>query len=404
MWKMSGVTGSTVIDTSVRINVTLEDLDVLGNASQTSRVIALAGSTQNSTGLTLRRFQISGAPQGAITAYANNVTIEWGRILSPTADAILLSASAANGYKSGALDTVRYIEFVEPGIGGVIGDAIQTIPSANLFQGGLQINDIYVTKAAPIKQALVLSDATGGFIVERFLFESVPGGHVQIGVETLRGSLTIRNGYVREGGASNALVRFVTSSGIAADTGSKLVIRNVVHVAAQSAGLFTAASVSSAATADGAVEIENCISMAANTQGLSFSGAVSFSPGALLTWGSNASCKVRNNLLAAGAQPAVRLPAGTANNAAWRVDGNCAPGGTYTVGATSYPDLATFQAAHSAATGNLDTDPQITAAGTPMPGSPLLNQGADLGPRRDIRGFQGRKFIGAYGPARLVAE
>jgi hypothetical protein len=37
-----------------------------------------------------------------------------------------------------------------------------------------------------------------------------------------------------------------------------------------------------------------------------------------------------------------------------------------------------------------------------MPGSPLLNQGADLGPRRDIRGFQGRKFIGAYGAARML--
>jgi hypothetical protein len=53
---------------------------------------------------------------------------------------------------------------------------------------------------------------------------------------------------------------------------------------------------------------------------------------------------------------------------------------------------------------NMQPIPLITAAGIPLPGSPLLTQGADLGPRRDIRGFQGRKFIGAYGPARLVAE
>jgi hypothetical protein len=34
-------------------------------------------------------------------------------------------------------------------------------------------------------------------------------------------------------------------------------------------------------------------------------------------------------------------------------------------------------------------------------GSPLLTQGADLGSRRDIRGFQSCKHIGAYGAARL---
>jgi hypothetical protein len=55
-------------------------------------------------------------------------------------------------------------------------------------------------------------------------------------------------------------------------------------------------------------------------------------------------------------------------------------------------------------TGDMTSGSLVTAAGIPLPGSPLLNQGADLGLRRDIRGFQGRKFIGAYGPARLVAE
>jgi hypothetical protein len=49
-------------------------------------------------------------------------------------------------------------------------------------------------------------------------------------------------------------------------------------------------------------------------------------------------------------------------------------------------------------------DLKITPDGIPMPDSPLLTQGADLGLRRDIRSYQGRKFIGAYGPARLVAE
>jgi hypothetical protein len=37
----------------------------------------------------------------------------------------------------------------------------------------------------------------------------------------------------------------------------------------------------------------------------------------------------------------------------------------------------------------------------PIPGSPLLTSGADLGYRRDIRGKKARKFIGAYAAAQL---
>jgi len=44
-------------------------------------------------------------------------------------------------------------------------------------------------------------------------------------------------------------------------------------------------------------------------------------------------------------------------------------------------------------------DPQITPEGKPLPGSPLLTGGADLGYVRDIRGLQSRKHIGAYGKA-----
>jgi len=47
----------------------------------------------------------------------------------------------------------------------------------------------------------------------------------------------------------------------------------------------------------------------------------------------------------------------------------------------------------------LTADPLITPDGKPLPGSPLLTSGADLGYVRDIRGLQSRRHIGAYGKA-----
>lgn len=49
-------------------------------------------------------------------------------------------------------------------------------------------------------------------------------------------------------------------------------------------------------------------------------------------------------------------------------------------------------------------DPQVSAFYIPRLDSPLLTQGADLGHRRDIRGFQSRKHIGAYGAAKLMRQ
>jgi hypothetical protein len=49
-------------------------------------------------------------------------------------------------------------------------------------------------------------------------------------------------------------------------------------------------------------------------------------------------------------------------------------------------------------------DPLVNAAGVPLAGSPLLTDGADLGYRRDIRGFQSKNHIGAYGKATYLTE
>lgn len=68
--------------------------------------------------------------------------------------------------------------------------------------------------------------------------------------------------------------------------------------------------------------------------------------------------------------------------------------------------FAAWKAAHSvdAASTASEADPGLTSGYVPLPSSPLLTQGADLGYRRDIRGYQSRKHIGAFGAARLVRQ
>lgn len=55
------------------------------------------------------------------------------------------------------------------------------------------------------------------------------------------------------------------------------------------------------------------------------------------------------------------------------------------------------------ANGSTD-DPEITDGFAPLPSSPLLTQGADLGHLRDIRGHLSRKHVGAFASARLVRQ
>lgn len=71
-------------------------------------------------------------------------------------------------------------------------------------------------------------------------------------------------------------------------------------------------------------------------------------------------------------------------------------------GNTVYTSFAAYQAASSQDSNSLTGDLQTTTDGRPLPGSPLLTGGVDLGPRRDIRGYLARRFIGAYGPAVLL--
>lgn len=71
-------------------------------------------------------------------------------------------------------------------------------------------------------------------------------------------------------------------------------------------------------------------------------------------------------------------------------------------GTTVYATLAAWTAAQSTDANSKYEALLTTSDGRPLPGSPLLTGGADLGYRRDIRGYLSRKHIGAFGAARLV--
>lgn len=104
---------------------------------------------------------------------------------------------------------------------------------------------------------------------------------------------------------------------------------------------------------------------------------------------------IKNNLLvsisgqSAGISLNTLLTTATDSNAFWGVTGQ-----VKTLGGVARPD----------ATNSITDDPMVTASGRPMPGSPLLPGGADLGYIRDIEGKQSRNHIGAFGAATLIAE
>lgn len=150
----------------------------------------------------------------------------------------------------------------------------------------------------------------------------------------------------------------------------------------------------------------NTVQAACNSSSTAYRGAISLQ--STLTLDAAASADVANNALIGASDTPLRLPTGGLNDARWVLRGNSivgAPRAGY-VGVegfgTAYATVAALQAAHNAATANREDDPLVNVDGRPLPGSPLLTGGADLGLRRDRRGYLSRRFIGAYGPALLL--
>ncbi len=414
--------GGAGISLSARTGCTFKDFKIIGPQVGTRDAFGAASSGDNTSGLTLSRFCIEGATQRGISAYVKNPNISYGRIAWTKDDNIGLLASTANGYRAGSVGTIHHMDLREPNqqaedvaAAGTQGDCIQTVAStaAAEWNETLSIHDICFTKNSAGKQIMTLVDAYGRITVEGFHVRG--SGANQIVHGNLRGSLTIRDGYWSEfaGTNDNMLLRFegITTPSVSygMDTGSELILENLHVQATRFPGIYHCTETAAAWEFDGAIKIRNCTGIGqTNDNAFSFAAnlAAFYSATSLTAFGANFTLELENNAVSitSSDKPNVILPTGVAGDSAWGVRGNCLPAGGFKIGSTSYADIAAFQAAHSAAIGNIEDAPMVTTLGVPLPGSPLLTAGADLGHRRDIRGFQSRRHIGAYGAAQLRAD
>lgn len=386
-----------------RSGCVIEDCEVLAPLAEIAVSIGTSGVT--SIGAVLRRSKVVGSKGTGVAVSTRQTLIEDCSVEYVDDDAITFTASAANGNRAGYTDVVRRVSIIEPGMDEVafLGDAIQTFANGTAYEGGLLISDLYVYKPSPVKQAVVLTDGTGGITLERFLFESGPNGHAQILFAGVKGRITVRRGWIAEGCKDNAAFRLGNNGGVAMATGSRVEIHGVVVEATEHSGLFTAGAVDAACTADGRIEVHNCVLNGQNVQALSYSAALSAHAGAALTWGANATVSFRNNaVMQTGNQPAIRLPTGGAGDARWQVYNNAILDGVTAaaIGATEYASASAFQAAHANSAGNLQNPDYRIEPTTyrPLPGSPLIGAGVNVGPLLDKSGkrFARQPSIGAY--------
>lgn len=86
------------------------------------------------------------------------------------------------------------------------------------------------------------------------------------------------------------------------------------------------------------------------------------------------------------------------------IDGNFYGGSALLASSLDFTAWKTTYSVDSSSTQSSSVAAIVTSSGVPQLGSPLLTGGADLGYLRDIRGYQSRRHVGAYGAARLRAR
>lgn len=422
MWTIDAsandLSGGAAISTSTRTGTLIEDVDIIGPAVGTRDAVGAASSADNVAGFTMRRFRIRGSTQRGISAYVKNVTIEYGQVHFTADDNIALLCSSANGQRTGSTATLRFLDLKDPNrasegaaVTGTLGDCIQTVvtAAAGTYLESLLISDICITKDSTGKQAMTLVDANAGITVERFHIRG--DGPAQFNHAQLRGTLRICNGHFAGGfGTSdNMAVRFegITSPAFAyvLDTGALLEIKNITFDVPRFPGLYHCTDGVTAWEFRGTLDISGVTVLpTTNDNAFSFASTVAlWSATTGVTFGAGAQINIRNVNCQATGNPHIIMPTGAGNDARFVVKNNAFSDSTYRIGSTSYADLAAFQAAHSSATANIDSDPLMATDGRPMPGSPLIGAGAHITYQRDISGTQrpNPPSIGAYDVATL---
>lgn len=336
------------------------------------------------------------------------------------------------------------------------GDCIQVQATSGRFDGATLFDGLYARKEGGGKQFMVMHDAVNGWTVRNFHIDG--GGTKMVAIGPLRGKVLFENGFFDEtsvkteatlfrcnpidptdGTGANAPITNTALDTLYGHSGTPGVnavynvwlgtaqvrIRNVMAAGSTGAMFLTLWEPQSTGPnyrIGCPVIVENCTSLPMNvsswttgTIGGALTGGfdVQGVGGQIACWASrmvfdgdtaaNAfSLTVRNNAFLKTGIAAIRQPNSTLNDTRFKYRNN-AFGTTpalWIQNVTAYTGIAALQAAHNQALNNLE-GATVNEDGTLPVGSALLTSGFDSGWVRDIQGKQGRKFIGAYGPARL---
>lgn len=410
MWVLNGAgLGTSTIDVqNARTGVTIRDVLVLGDTAASSHAVTLGTSAAGTqSGVTMERFEIRGASAKGLSCYKINPVLRWFKISGTVDDCWTIAATATNSYRSTSTDLVQFFELVEPNVNaaGVLtgdsGDGWQVLHTSGRFESALTVKDFVIEKSNNVKQGFLVCDALNGATVSRFVILGAPDSCATGLLTCVRGSVVISDGVWHGGCAENAVIRLRSAETALAQllyTGASITLRNL-KVLGDFNHLFDAAEGTETLEMDGTLTVQNCTTVGDVSGGLSYGAVVSLQ-GGNTTYGSNFEMYADNNLHS-GEGDFIRLPTGVADDVAYAVRGNRFAGSAF-IGATEYATISAFEAAHSAATGNISDDPLITSNGVPELGSPLLSGGANLGYVRDINRIQARAFIGCHALARLL--
>lgn len=385
----SGITSQGILIYSTKTGCVIEDCQLV-NCLDTSVAISIGTLTQAQVGATLRRSQVIGARQG-VSNYRPNTLIEYCLFKDIADDGVIVATSASQSLHAGNFNTIRHNNFINNGYdtAAAVGDAFQLNNSTG-YQGTLSIYGNYIYKPSEVKQGFFLSSMSHRVYIYNNYFDGAVSGATQIGLTKLLAGLKIyiSGNYWRQPRTNgNPLIHL---AGGAMQNGSELYItKNFVDVD-EHAGLFSWGSEDAAPA--GAVYIRNNTVKGRAYNGLSWSANIGLQTAG--TIGATASAVIENNLLIGPSPVAFKLPTGGLNDPRWvfrnnLVDGALAFAAVGVTGTETTYTKDTFEAGHSAATGNKEESATQAA---------LEGEGYFYGYATDMNGkaFYNPPSIGCY--------
>lgn len=355
-----------------------------------------AGTTYTVRGLRATNTGAVGSGQGFAATQGATLILEDFAVDSPFQNGVRCGYGASHRVKNGRISQVR-------NNGVYVGTTGQTTPSGGIYER------LTIDASLCANDGFSLHDGTAGGAGNTIRYCDITGGVEEcIDIQPTYASTLIADCNLRASSAqvntwsvilmkgSGRIVRSRLTGGVAAalkiDGADGVVVEALMIVCGASEANAQAVICTSAAN----IDLRN-LTMVGNAE----------SSRSMFRMVSTTGWTLKNSLLvqATGdANPIITTS--TADPDSGAVDGNYYWLGGDGSNAFDGDTFAAWKAAHSTdaeSTASI-VSPLVTTSHIPLPGSPLLTQGADLGHRRDIRGFQSRKHIGAYGAARLLRQ